>query len=160
MVNPDAATPRARSRLSKQAEELRAWRRAESVSHCFLYWMPVSSFPIPAAERAWALDFFSRFSDLLKDKFGLRPEVFLQYKTAAQRSDEFIRTAREFSPMIGLARRFNVPISRLPTPEQLRQMADENRKFDLDASGPDYCYWFLKKSRAARARGLSGNRGA
>jgi hypothetical protein len=140
-----AAVRKARLTPVDRSHELAPWRRANELTRCWLYWMPVSGFPIPLAQRAWLLQFLERLASTASDQFGLRREIFLQHKTVAPLMDAFLRTTREFQPLMGLSRRPGAPLPKFPSNEEMKEMV-KSGTFNLDEITPDYCYWFLKKS--------------
>ena len=84
------------------ARRLYPLRRAKDLKRCVLYWLPLHSFPAPESQLAWLNEFLDRLIELLDEKSGLRPEVFLQYGVASECSAEIQKTAKDFIPMIGL----------------------------------------------------------
>lgn len=140
------ATARRAGRLSPLGrQEIAPWQRAHELTRCFLYWMPVSGFPIPLAQRAWLLQFLARLASTASEKLGLRREFFLQYKTVIVLLEAFQRTALEFQPLLGLGRRPGAPITPLPTPADMEELVKSGKDFDFKKNIPDFCYWFLKK---------------
>jgi len=141
-----AVARKARLTPVDRGPELAPWRRANELTRCCLYWMPVSGFPIPLAQRAWLLQFLERLASTVSDKFGLRREIFLQYKTVTDLVDAFLRTTREFQPLMGLSRRPGAALPKLPSGAELKEMVKSGKEFNFNEVTPDYCYWFLKKS--------------
>jgi hypothetical protein len=133
------------SRLSGP-EDLRPFRRAEAMTRCHLFWIPVSSFPIPSQQRLWLREFIDRLSKLLQDTLSLRGETFLQMKTVYPSLQEtFIDTSHDFIPMMGLAKRPGKDLPPVPTMEDLQPIFEGKKKFDFNESIGDYCYWFVDK---------------
>jgi len=141
------ATARKAGRLTPvdRGRELFPWQRARELTRCSLYWMPVSGFPMPLAQRAWLLTFLERLAATASEKFGLQRAIFLQYKTVAGMTDVFLRTNQEFQPILGLSRRPGAPIGGGLSAAELKQMAKDGKEFAFNELAPDYCYWFLKK---------------
>jgi hypothetical protein len=140
-----APSPR-RSRLQPldRQESLSPWRRASQLQSCQLYWMPVSEFPVPFRQRQWLLQFCSRFSEAIAAKRGTKPQLFLQMKVIHPNlRDIFIKTAREFSPIIGLSRNPFVPLPALPDEKYAEALRKGEIEYDHKAIQPNYCYWFL-----------------
>src|SRR5579863_2809475 len=109
-----AAAPKGRQRLTPadRAKDLLPWRRASELTRCYLYWLPVRGFPMPAAQRDWLLQFFERWSALMKAQ-GLRAELFLQYKIVYPNlMNPLLNNMMEFVPILGLGR---IPGASLPT---------------------------------------------
>jgi hypothetical protein len=139
-----------------RSEELRPWRRAHELTRCFLYWIPVSSFPIPGTQRSWLMEFLTRWTLLMKD-LGLRPEVFLQYKTVyPDLMKPLLNNMMDLIPIMGLGRKPGAPLPELPSEEEAKK--DTKKMFDAllhekpvelpDAKKymPDYACWFVDKS--------------
>src|ERR1700674_2398520 len=148
---PDESTSSSAARQSRLApadrtKELLPWRRAKSMTKCSLYWLPVSAFPAPQAEKAWLLRFATLFGSRMKASFEAEPWLFFQYKTAVTVHDEFIRHAQEFMPLMGLGRRPGATIPDLPSDAELQAAVDAKRKLDVNKYMADYVYWFLIKS--------------
>lgn len=119
------------------------------MTRCFLYWIPVTSFPAPIEQRAWLLNFFERLSGFLKDSEGLREEVFFQFKEFFDLRNQFLNHQVEFHPMIGLSRRPGAPLPDFPSEEEVAEISREVLRTmkapDATKYMPDYCYWFIRK---------------
>ena len=155
------ATPTKRGRLTPvdRSPELAPWRRAQELSRCSLYWMPVGGFPVPLAQRGWLLQFLERLASTMSEQFGLRREVFLQFKTVPELMDTFLRNAQGFQPMLGLSRRPGAAIPRVPDAATLTRMAESGKEIKFNEITPDYCYWFLRKSGAKQLEAFWGHGG-
>ena len=129
-----------------RSPELRPFRRAERLESCFLLWLPVRAFPVPANQRAWLLELFHALGDLLSKDFGLRSEVFLQYKTVSLVQKAFLQRVRDFQPMLGLSRRPGAPMPEMLTKERLDAIIKSGQPLPFNESVPDYSYWFLTKA--------------
>ncbi|MFZ0731909.1 MAG: hypothetical protein WAM79_06265 [Candidatus Sulfotelmatobacter sp.] len=126
--------------------DLYPWRRAHGLTWCFLYWIPVASFPVPTSQRHWLMIFLDRISSLLATQFDLRSEVFLQYKVLYPNLMKiFVNSAVDFGPLPGLGRK---PGSQIPPPitEQDIQDMMDGKKYDFNEWVADYSYWFVNKS--------------
>ncbi len=89
-----------------RSRELLPWHRAHDIQDLFLYWMPVTSFPISQSQRDWLMTFFDRFKTLMSERQGLRQELFLQFKVIRPALVKpFTATELEFNPILGLSRR-------------------------------------------------------
>ncbi|HEY2364600.1 MAG TPA: hypothetical protein VGK36_26025, partial [Candidatus Angelobacter sp.] len=110
-----------------------------------LYWIPVSSFPIPLQQRQWLMEFFDRFAALIVKPLGLRTEVFLQYKTVMDAQNIFQKTAFEFSPIAGLSRKPGVAVPGPLVMDDLQEVVSGEKEFKIREWLPEYCYWFLNK---------------
>ena len=142
---------------ANQNVDLLPWRRAESMTRCSLYWMP-AAFPLREASRQWLRAFLDRLEKRMQEQFGLRVETFLNSKTLA-RDDvrtAFMRSAREFSPLIGLSLRPGAVLPPLPTEDDIAQFRDGSKKYDPGDFVGDYCYWFIDKSAARQREAFLG----
>jgi hypothetical protein len=120
------------------------WQRATQLGACQLYWMPVSEFPVPFRQRQWLLQFYSRFSEQIATKHDAKAQTFLQMKALHPHlRDNFIKTAPEFSPIIGLSRNPFVPLPTIPDERYAEALQKGTIKYDHKALQPDYCYWFI-----------------
>jgi len=134
--------------IDRERERL-PWRRAGELTRCFLYWIPVNSFPAPVGQRGWLLEFFQRLSSSLKDSQGMREEVFFQFKSFYDLRKPFLNHQQEFYPLIGLSRRPNTALPEPPSFEEInamgRKILETGQVPDATQYMPDYCYWFAKK---------------
>jgi hypothetical protein len=137
--------------------ELLPWRRADGLERCFLYWLPVDSFPMPQGQREWLMLFLDRWIALLKEQFGLRPELFLQYKSVHPHLlKPLLNTMMDFIPVMGLGRKPGAPLPEMPSVSEIqattKKMFDALRQQqelplpDPNKHLPDYAYWFVDKS--------------
>lgn len=137
--------------------ELLPWRRADGLERCFLYWLPVDTLPMPAGQREWLMQFLDRWVSLMKDRFGLRPELFLQYKSVHPHlMKPLLNTMMDFVPIMGLGRRPGAPLPEMPSVNEIqattKKMFDALRQQqplplpDANKHLPDYAYWFVTKS--------------
>jgi hypothetical protein len=103
---------------------------------------------MPLGQRQWLLLFFDRLASLMTKDFGLRAEVFLQYKALHPNVvNLFLSTAQELCPIAGLARRPGAQIPDMPSPEECTRLMREimqGGSFDLRDHLADYTYWFLE----------------
>ena len=147
---PRVAKSTERLTLIDRNQDLLPWRRAQNLTRCFLYWIPVPIFPPTADQRTWILTFIDRLSQLVAAELGLREEVFLQFKALEDMKDVFLKRKEDFMPMCGLSRRPQAPMPSFPSFEQVAAMSKEVLQTwkapALDQFIPDYCYWFAKKS--------------
>jgi len=139
-----------------RSEDLAPWRRAKELTRCFLYWIPVNSFPIPEGQRAWLMEFLTRWTGLMKD-LGLRPETFVQYKMIYPNLMEpLLNNMMELIPVMGLGRKPGAPLPELPSEKEVQKSTKkmfealtQDKPVELpDAKSymPDYSYWFVDKS--------------
>lgn len=147
MQDPIASDGARRSRLASadRSKELLPWRRADSMTKCFLYWMPATAFPLPQTEKAWLLEFTTMLGARLKKDLQAEPWVYLQYQTAVSVHDEFIRHSQQFMPLMGLGHRPGTDVPEMPSEAEIMAAVDEKRKLDISKYTSDYAYWFLSK---------------
>jgi len=130
-----------------RSDEFYPWRRAYTCTRCFLYWLPLSAFPAPADQRQWLNLFFDRFADVIVKDFGLREEMFLQFKALDPHlKDAFLKTAEEFQPIMGLSRRPAAEPLPVFTLETGQAIGRGEMKLDIKQYMAEYCYWFFKKN--------------
>jgi hypothetical protein len=121
-------------------------KRAEQLTRCALYWVPVSSFPIPSAQRGWLTLFLDRLSRLMVEKRALRAEVFLQCKTVYPTLlDTFTDKSLDLIPVMGLAQRPGQELPPIPTLKDLQPVIDGREAYDFGKYMGDFCYWFVRK---------------
>jgi hypothetical protein len=126
--------------------ELHPWRRAQNLTRCFLYWMPISHFPMGTEERMWLIEFLDRFVKAARSQFELRSEVFLGSKAVEELRVPFVKTAVQFSPILGWSRRPGAKLRPMPSDEEIQDLVENKKSFDATGLTPDRCYWFLKKA--------------
>jgi hypothetical protein len=141
---------RKRLTLVDRSEELLPWRRAHDLESYSLYWIPVDAFPIPLAQRAWLLQFFERWSQLMTTQKNLREELFFQFKGVDAVKDTFLSHQRDFFPVLGLCRRPGGKLPDPPTAKEIQSMSkqvlDTGKAVDVNPYMPDYSFWFAKKA--------------
>jgi hypothetical protein len=145
-----ALEPERRSRLESldRSADLLPWRRAWELESCQLYWMPAASFPMPFRQRQWLLRFAQEFTSTIAAKCEVLPQLFLQMKIIhPDLRDLFIRTSRQFCPMMGLSRRPNSPLPAIPDEKYAQDLQKGKVQYDHKALQPDYCYWFVYPER-------------
>lgn len=129
-----------------RVRDLRPWKRAEELTKCQLYWMPVASVPVPQSQKQWLLIFLEGLSSVLKHQFGLRSELFLQFKILYPNlMEEFMRSGTQFSPVPGLGRRPGSDFPRLPSIDEVSKEV-QSGKIDVLKHLPDLSYWFVDKA--------------
>jgi hypothetical protein len=135
------------------------WTRAERHTACALYWTPVTYKPAPKSERDWLVAFSGKLAHRLAERKKLRSELFIQLKAIyPDLMDSFLKTASEFSPIIGLSRRPNSPLPKLPKNLQdLEPLQSGARKFDMSDFMADYCYWFTDKQYETQVQTFFGH---
>lgn len=148
----------ARQRITPidRTADLLPWRRAHELTRCFLYWLPVSTFPISTRQRTWLMEFLSRWIGLMKER-GLRPELFLQYKTVyPDLMKPLLNNMMELIPVMGLGRKPGAPLPVFPSKDEVAKKTqemydtlkrgDQVQLPDTKEYMPDYSYWFVEKS--------------
>ncbi len=157
MTSRDIVTTRnQRPRLSSPAD-LKPLRRAEQLEDLFLYWVPVTSYPIPEGERAWLNELLDRLSSYLVEQHKLRAEVFLEYKTVyPDLLDRFLDLAFDLTPIMGFGYKPGVPLPPFPTMEDLQPFIDGKKKFNFGDYVGDYIYWFLAKEEKLQRKNFLG----
>jgi hypothetical protein len=142
------------------SQKLSPWRWARDLKACELYWVPVRSYPIPAAQRRWLLRFFELFSTTIASKRGTNAEIFLQMKVIhPDLANPFIKTAPDYSPIFGLSRRPGSPLPALPDMHYVEELQKGTRKYNSSDGKPDYCYWFLYKAEELQRQEFFGHGG-
>lgn len=134
-----------------RSRELLPLQKAEKLTRASLYWLPIEKFPLSKGRKTWQLEFFNRFEATLAGEFGVRPELFIDYKTMLyheELKEEFLRTALEFRPHQGLSRRpgEKVTFPDVPTEEELLKMVDERKMPDVGDYMANYSFWLLGKA--------------
>jgi hypothetical protein len=162
MNNTDEkATRNPRPTPPDRAQELLPFVRATILEDISLYWIPVQSYPMPAAQRRWLMEFFRLLKVVLEKKDSLREESFLLFKSLSEDLvNRFTVTAQKFMPMPGIAL---TPGSTPPSPpsfEEAKQEAAASSKkgvpFDVLRMVPDYAYWFLNKDSETQRKEFFG----
>ena len=145
MTTTPSITPQEqRPRLS--TADYSPWTRAHALQDCFLYWLPVSQFPIMQSEKTWLLNFLARLTAQLKQENDLRCETFLQYKSVDDNCmADFIKYRQRARTLIGMGRRPGATLPKAPTEEQIKKVREEGKPFDYRAWVGDYSYWFVPK---------------
>jgi hypothetical protein len=156
--NEQSERPRQRLTPQDRNRELLPLRRAQQLTSCCVYWLPVTAFPAPAAQRNWMLLFLEHLSQIGTAQMGLREEIFLQMKaaTAPDIRNAFFGSQQEFLPVPGLARRPGSKLPPEPTMKDVQDLQDGRKKFDTNDYVPDYCHWFLNRSSAKIRERLFG----
>jgi hypothetical protein len=152
-----AANQRQRLTPIDRSSELLPWRRARELTRCCLYWMPVSGFPVPSAQRSWLLEFLKRWLKLTTERLELRHEQFLQYKTVyPDLMKPLLNNMMDLVPILGLGRKPGAPLPPFPSQNDIegttKEMFESLKRGDavplpdVRKHMPDYTYWFLDKS--------------
>ncbi len=119
----------------------------------FLFWLPVSVYPLVHDERAWLVEFLNRFSSLLEKDRGLRCEVFLEYAgLSAQRAIDLQSYAAGRRALFGIGRSSDEDFAPLATPEEVQESLRTKEPGNAAIAGRQLL-WFLHKG-AERQREL------
>lgn len=150
---PDAS-PHARLTALSSKSDLQPWVRAKRQAGCLLYWLPVSVFPAPAEQRKWILSFIKNLSKLMAQKFGLRPELFIQQESLNPTlRAKFLNSCLELLPRAGLSRRPGAPLPPLPSGES--PAGAEPRRPGSSSTFP-CCYWIRSRAIEKNLEGYFG----
>jgi hypothetical protein len=149
VANLEISIPSAklRKRLFEPANYL-PWVRAEEaqLSDTFLFWIPVSGFPIRQHEKEWITEFLARLSAQLEREHALRCEIFFQYKeVTAELGDSFRSYAMQCMKLMGLGRFADMDTPSFPTAAQIKEMVDSGKAIDFRDWIGDYMLWFIGK---------------
>ncbi len=148
MNNSEIALPEQtpRRRLYKDAD-FSPWVPAQDgPKDCRLFWMPVSGFPLRYKEKAWITEFHSRWSTKLSGMYGLRAEIFLQYKAITpEMGEDFRRYAQRCVKLLGVGRYAENDLPSFPTQQQVKEAIDSGKPFDFRELIGDYVIWFASK---------------
>jgi hypothetical protein len=126
-------------------------KRAEQLTRCALFWIPVSSFPIPSDQRVWLNIFLDRLSQSMTEVHELRAEIFLQCKTVYPTLlDTFIDKSHDLIPLMGLSQRPGQDLPPIPTIKDLQPVIDGKEPYDFAKYMGDFCYWFVRKQEKAQ----------
>ena len=166
----EAQSPRERLTPADRSAELLPWRLAQELTRCSLYWLPVSGFPIQEGQRNWLLQFLDRWTELMKGQFGLRAEVFLQYKTIhPDLMTPFMDNMLELIPIMGLGRKPGAQLPAFPPPSEIQRQTKSMFEAlkrgeaaplpDAKQYMPDYSYWFVDKARQRECELFFGHGG-
>jgi hypothetical protein len=157
-VSADEQRP-VRKRLHNEDDYL-PWIRAEqTLSDCFLFWIPVSGFPIRHDEKVWLIEFLTRLDARLK-ALDLRTEIFFQYKQVTQEmGDSFRSYAQRCMKLLGLGRFADADLPSFPTAKQVQEAVDSGKPFDFRDWIGDYLIWFIGKQPAEQRERFLGHGG-
>ena len=130
------------------AEDFSPWELADRalMPECFLFWLPVSGFPIRHDEKVWISEFITRFSALLQAQANVREEVFLEYKTVqGEVVDRFFKYTQKSLKLMGLGRRLKEDLPSFPQPEEVRKLLEDGKQVDIKEWVGEFVYWFVGK---------------
>jgi hypothetical protein len=134
-----------RSRLHSQDEEA-PWVRASTLTDCFLYWLPVTSFPSRHAERAWLHVFMQRLTLSLQKEAGLRCETCLQMSVMSDNLGEnFLRETSQIPKVTGMCRVPDQPAANPPTMEEVKKAQNSGEPLNLKSWFGAYILWIHSK---------------
>ncbi len=148
-----------RTRLTSLDREtlLMPFKRAEQLTRCALFWIPVNSFPVPTTQRAWLNMFLDRLSQSMTKVHELRAEIFLQCKSVYPALLEtFIDKSLDLIPLMGLSQRPGQDLPPIPTIKDLQPVIDGKEPYDFGKYMGDFCYWFVRKQEKAQRELFGG----
>ncbi|MFI5092989.1 MAG: hypothetical protein ACHQIK_06070 [Candidatus Acidiferrales bacterium] len=136
---------------------LQPWRRATELTRCAVYWIGVRAFPVPIGQRTWILKFVTRLADHLREKAGLRQELFVQLKALnPSLRDTFVSRSTDWMPMTGLSRAPKALMPPPPSEADIKALQEGRKKFDANEYMPGYSYWLLDDAFQAQMEALFG----
>ncbi len=136
---------------------LEPWRRAAELTRCSLYWIGVQKFPVPDGQRAWILKFITQLAQHLREKAGLRHELFVQLKALNPALREmFVSKSVDWMPVTGLSRAPNAPMPPPPSDADIKALQEGKKKFDPNEYVPGYSYWLLDSAFQPQIEALFG----
>jgi hypothetical protein len=129
-------------------EDLRPWRWAESLQSCTLLWMPVKLGDIPASQREWLLEFFTRLSAHLASTMTLREEYLMRMRVIDENEklrQIFLDTMLKDTPLTGLSRRPGQQEVTKPSSTDVELFAKKKKEFLPYDHVPESSCWFLSR---------------
>ena len=139
---------------------IKPFRRAVDLEHCGLYWLPVGSFPVPAAERTWLMEFLDRWGEAMRRQCELRIEQFLSLRAISPLlTTAFTRSSQEFKPIPGMGWRAVARPAKQLTAEEVEALQQGTKKFKFSEYVDDQCYWFLNKAERKQREQFFGHGG-
>jgi hypothetical protein len=130
----------------RTSNRFRPWHRADGLTDCSLYWLPATSFPLRSVEKAWICRLILELKQSAAAQLELRMEYFLEKKVLYPLlMDPFLRHAMEFNPVGGTCIRWNRPLPRPLTPEDVQRIIDSGEPFDPDKYTNDTLFWFARR---------------
>ncbi|MBI5083843.1 MAG: hypothetical protein HZB13_04510, partial [Acidobacteria bacterium] len=118
--------------------------RAESLTTCALYWLPVSAFPSRSQERDWLRAFlYALFEKLKADE--IMPQCFMEYHHIHLHChDLFIQRSLDLSPIFSFSRVPWAPMVAPPSKEEIDDLRNQRKVFELSNYTNGMCYWIPK----------------
>jgi len=155
---PQNALPRLTK--SRRSQELLPWKRARQLEGCFLYWIPVPSFPIPLSQRQWLSEFLDRWTAVLQEKYQLRVEQFLTLRSIHPNLlNEFTNSSGELKPLPGCGWCAAMKPAAHIGQHDIEALQKGNKKFDLNDYIAEQCYWFVNKNHRKQRQLFFGHGG-
>ncbi len=148
-----------RRRRLEDENEASPWVRAHVLEDCFLYWLPVSGFPVRAEERAWVVEFLRRLGDALQAAAGLRCETFFQYSEITEELGNVFLKDLTHAKVTGWGRNGDAPLAEAPTAGELKEAQEKGEPADTQSWFANYLIWFLSKEPEKYRSLLSGHGG-
>lgn len=149
---------RRRTSTADERAQLLPWRKAESLTRCHLYWMPCE-FPIESRQKSWILTCLNEISQALA-KRTLVSQTFLQVNVIHPHLlNDFVKTAKEFTPFFGLSRQPAAPLPALPDMKYIEDLQKGRQSWKFGDRLPDYCYWFIGRQEEKQRELFLGHGG-
>ncbi len=159
---PESHPSSGRSRLEPSSDEpaFAPWARAGALTDCELYWLPVSTFPIGHLQRRWLLRFLQLLAASVAAKREMLPEVFLEMKVIQpDYRQEFLKSSREFLPILGLGRHPGKPLPATPDAQYAEDLQKGRVTYDPASLKPAFAYWFLRRKMEEQLHLFFGSSG-
>lgn len=123
---------------------VRPWVKAESLTRCHLYWLPVSAFPSRTQERAWLRAFlYALFDHLKPDK--VMPQCFMElHEINLHCQEAFIQKSLDLQPVFSFSRTPWSPMPGPPAQEEMDAVRNQEKPFVLSHYTNGYSYWIPK----------------
>ena len=150
-----------RKREKSRLHEVQAsapWIRAEALNDCYLYWLPVSAYPMRSQEREWMNEFIIRLVAAFK-KLGLRDETFFQYSEITEElGTRFLKHTAQKMKLMGWGRSADASMPAPPSMADLKKIQDSGEGLDTRQWFANFLIWFMAGGPEQRAH-FSGNGG-
>ncbi len=125
------------------------FRRANQLAGSALYWMPVSGYPMRAAEKQWLIALVAELGAALKKNLKWRQENFVNFDFIYPDLHEpMLRHSLEFNPIIGLLAQPSQPLFRPPSEKELQHMVASGDASKIRNATKNIAYWMAKNKGA------------
>jgi hypothetical protein len=120
---------------------IRPWVKADALTRCHLYWLPVSSFPSRTQERTWLRAFLYGLFDHVRGG-GLSPQCFMEMREIhLYCQDAFIQRSLDLQPIYSFSRRLWSPMPGTPPAEEMEAIRNQEKPFVLSEYIDGQTYW-------------------